>query len=114
MNLKTACFVLLLLLGFPAGALAQRPDEKVACCRIVRFDAAKEQWIARETSTGYTFRFVVRNRRARGLLRIGEPVWADFSTKTVRIRVDEVQPCCAIIETPAESNAAVRPKPPER
>lgn len=70
-----------------------------ACCSIVRIDADKLTITARETATGFTFRFALRERRLLTELKIGQPVWADFSTKTVRLKAASASPCCAILET---------------
>jgi len=70
-----------------------------ACCSIVRIDADKLTITARETATGFTFRFAVRDKRLLADLKIGQPVWADFSAKTVRLKTATATPCCAILET---------------
>jgi hypothetical protein len=71
-----------------------------ACCSIVRIESAKSLVTARETATGFTFRFTVKNRRLLGTLKISQPVWADFAAKTVKLKATDVTPCCAIVETP--------------
>jgi hypothetical protein len=70
-----------------------------ACCSIVRIDALRSIVTARETATGFTFRFAVRTRQLLGTLKIGQPVWADFAGKTVRLKATDAQPCCAIVDT---------------
>ena len=122
MTLKTACTVL--LLGFPAAAFGQVRDtvatrsrpvqtgEATACCRVVRLEAATGQVTARETATGYTFRFAVKDRRLRAAIRIGDAVWADFATKAVKLRTSESEPCCSIVEMPSP-NTSDTPQPPE-
>ena len=71
-----------------------------ACCAVVRVEVAKSLVTARETATGFTFRFAVKNRRLLGTLKVGQPVWADFAAKTVKLRATDTTPCCAIVETP--------------
>ena len=70
-----------------------------ACCSIVRIDSKQSVVSARETATGFTFRFAVKSRRLLGTLKIGQPVWADFAAKTVKLKATDAQPCCAIVET---------------
>lgn len=71
-----------------------------ACCAIVRIEPQRSTVTARETATGYTFRFEVKNRRMRARLKIGQPVWADFVAKAVKLKANDDQPCCAIVEAP--------------
>jgi hypothetical protein len=63
---------------------------------------------ARETATDYAFRFHVHDPRAFGALEIGDPVWADFVSRTVRVDATDPDPCCTIISAPA-SNTPRRP-----
>jgi hypothetical protein len=70
-----------------------------ACCRVVRIDAERSLVTARETATGYTFRFALRNPRGLALLKIGQPVWADFAAKSVKLKATDAAPCCGIVET---------------
>lgn len=99
----------ILWIWLPTAALAQSPDPSVktpsaprlpACCSIVRIDSARSIVTARETATGYTFRFAVKPRRLLRTLRIGQPIWADFTTKTVKLKANAT-PCCGIV--PQES-----------
>jgi len=77
------------------------PSVAPACCAIVRIETAKSLVTARETATGFTFRFAVKSRRLLGTLKIGQPVWADFAAKTVKLKATDASPCCAIVETPS-------------
>jgi hypothetical protein len=101
--------VALLCLGKPAPA--QSPDTSLileqtsaqpSCCSVVRIDTAKSIVTAREIATGYTFRFAVKTRRVLRALRIGQPVWADFTSNTVKLKATDPTPCCGIVppETP--------------
>jgi hypothetical protein len=69
-----------------------------ACCRVVRVDAERSLVTARETATGYTFRFALKSRRVLDALKIGQPVWADFTAKTVKLKATDASPCCGIVE----------------
>lgn len=71
-----------------------------ACCRVVKLEAASPIVTARETATGYTFRFELENRRRRAALKVGAPVWADFLTNTVKLESTDRKPCCPIITLP--------------
>lgn len=77
-----------------------QPAPTPACCAIVRIDARAALVTARETTTGFTFRFAVKTRRLLGTLKIGQPVWADFAAKTVKLKATDIAPCCAIVATP--------------
>ena len=101
--------ILLCVLGVvPNAAQAQRADSASvaplaatpACCSIVRIETPKSLVTARETATGFTFRFTVKNRRVLTTLKIGQPVWADFAAKTVKLKATDTTACCGIVETP--------------
>ncbi|MGQ0639594.1 MAG: hypothetical protein ACT4P6_02320 [Gemmatimonadaceae bacterium] len=104
--------ILCILGALPNAALSQSRDSlkgpgaavpsaaPPACCAIVRIEAAKSLVTARETATGFTFRFAVKNKRLLGTLKIGQPVWADFAGKTVKLKATDATHCCGIIETP--------------
>lgn len=85
-----------------ASLKVQGTPAQPSCCSIVRVDTTKALVTARETATGYTFRFAVKTRRVLRTLRIGQPVWADFTTNTVKLKSTDDTPCCAIMpqETP--------------
>ncbi len=84
---------LVLLLGAIGLAQATSPP----CCSIVRIDTTRSIVTARESATGFTFRFEVKGRRLLGRLKIGQPVWADFAGKTVKISAADKRACCAIV-----------------
>ncbi|HEY7566226.1 MAG TPA: hypothetical protein VH762_01535 [Gemmatimonadaceae bacterium] len=71
-----------------------------ACCSIVRIEPSRSLVTARETATGFTFHFELKNRRRMASLKIGQPVWADFAAKTVKLKATDSTACCAIVETP--------------
>ena len=70
-----------------------------ACCTIVRIDTDRSIITARETATGFTFRFALKTRRLLATLKIGQPVWADFASKTVKLKATDSTPCCVIADT---------------
>lgn len=82
----------------PADSVA--PAATPACCSIVRIEAAAAVVTARETATGFTFRFHIRSRRLLTSLKVGQPVWADFVAKTVKLKADDRTACCSISDTP--------------
>lgn len=82
----------------PASSVV--PVVTPACCSIVRIEVAKALVTARETATGFTFRFEVKTKRVLSTLKIGQAVWADFAAKTVKLKATDVQSCCAIVDTP--------------
>jgi Cu/Ag efflux protein CusF len=68
---------------------------------VVKIDAAVRIVTARETATGYTFRFAVKDRKLLASIKVGDPVFADFVAKTVKLRATDATPCCGIIPTPS-------------
>jgi hypothetical protein len=109
--MRRSLYVLCVLGALPNVALSQSRDSiktpavsvapvvTPACCSIVRIGPAASVVTARETATGFTFRFTVKNRRVLATLKIGQPVWADFAAKTVKLKATDATPCCAIVET---------------
>jgi hypothetical protein len=99
--LAAACLV-----GVPAASAAQKPGTNAPtkpedpCCTITTVDSATSIVTARETASGYTFKFKVTDRKLLLSLKLGEKIWADFSKKTVRLRKSDATPCCAIIPPP--------------
>jgi hypothetical protein len=71
-----------------------------ACCKVVGADSATRTVTARETATGYAFRFRVSEPRQFGSVEIGDPVWADFAARTVRLDAGDPDPCCTILPAP--------------
>jgi hypothetical protein len=121
--MRSLFVVLCVFSAVPNVAPAQRRDTAQAslrsetaptpaCCAVVRVEAEKSLVTARETATGFTFRFSVKNRRLLGTLKIGQPVWADFAAKTVKLKATDAQPCCAIVETPPSSALGADGHPP--
>jgi len=75
------------------------PDSLPACCTIVGVDSSRAVVTARETATGFTFRFSTKDLRPKRTLRVGQPVWADFATQRVRLAATDITPCCPILAT---------------
>ena len=110
--MRRSLFVLGVLGALPHVVLSQSRDSvktpvdsvapaaTPACCSIVRIEPAALVVTARETATGFTFRFHVKNRRLLASLRVGQPVWADFVAKTVKLKAGDRTPCCNISDTP--------------
>ena len=69
-----------------------------ACCSIVRIDTERLVVTGRETATGFTFKFAVKTRRLLATLKVGQPVWANFATGTVKLKEEDATPCCDILE----------------
>ncbi len=103
------------MLTAPMSLGAQRPDTTSkarpsarplapvlgpACCKVVAIDSASRTVTARETATGYAFRFRVSDARDFAALELGDPVWADFVTRTVRVDAGDPDPCCTILSAP--------------
>lgn len=95
----------------PVNSIA--PAAPPACCSIVRIQPAKAVATARETATGFTFRFTVKSRRVLATLKVGQPVWADFAAKTVKLKATDASPCCAIVETPPPAGSGTLGMPQE-
>ena len=115
--MRRSLIVLGMLGMLPNVAMSQRrdtvktPADSVAgaatpaCCSIVRVQPGASVVTARETATGFTFRFTVKNRRVLAGLKIGQPVWADFAAKTVKLKATDSTACCTIVETPPPPEA---------
>jgi len=86
----------------PAPSASAKPAISPGCCTVVRLDTARAIATARETATGFTFRFEVKPKRLLSGIKIGQTIWADFTRKTVKLRATEAAPCCTILtqETP--------------
>jgi hypothetical protein len=87
----------------PGALPAQSREEPVHCCTVVRVDLKERIVTARETSTGYTFRIEVKNRKHLAATRVGDKVWADFAARKVRLEAAGDSLCCPIVETPLPS-----------
>ena len=64
------------------------------CCGITGIDQKAGTVTAKETATGRTFTFKVTDAKLLSSLKIGQGVYANFSTKQVSL--DGFVPCCGI------------------
>jgi hypothetical protein len=69
------------------------------CCGVVAVSLKDSVVTARETASGYTFKFKVTDRKLLAEVKVGDRVWADFTRKQVRLRATDATPCCAILPT---------------
>jgi hypothetical protein len=101
-------FALVAALALPAGyAPAQTP----ACCTITTIEAASGLVTGKVTANGNVFQFKVSNARTLAKLRVGQGVFANFTTRQVSL--DGRNTCCAITSGPtaAPVGPPVRPAP---
>ena len=78
-----------------------KPKTAEPCCNIVAISVTDGVVTARETASGYTFKFKLTDKKLLSVLKVGDKVWADFAAKKVRLLKADAQPCCAIIANPA-------------
>src|SRR5439155_24570016 len=93
-DLVRACasLALLWLTAVPAGAQAGRP---VPCCSITAIGARTGIVTAKENSTGRMFEFKVADEKLLQSLKVGEGVYANYSSG--QVSVDGAHPCCNIV-----------------
>jgi hypothetical protein len=85
----------------PAGRTEVKP-----CCTITAVDAQAATATAKENGTSRTFVFKVPDAKLFAKVRVGTPVYANFSTKQVSL--DGKSVCCQIIRantSPAASRS---------
>jgi hypothetical protein len=80
-----------------APAVVVKPKELEPCCSVVAINMSDSLVSAREIATGYTFKFKLTDKRLLTTAKVGDKVWADFSSKSVRLRKADAAPCCAIV-----------------
>lgn len=103
MNFRT----LVALLGAPlllVCAAESRAQRGEPCCPIVSIGTSGVV-TARETATGRTFEFQVANRRLLSTLKVGQPVYADFTAMRVSVQPDGASPCCGILSVSPAATA---------
>jgi hypothetical protein len=76
----------------PAGRAQVKP-----CCAITALDAHAATATAKENGTSRTFVFKVTDAKLFATIRVGTPVYANFSTKQVSL--DGKSICCIIVAT---------------
>jgi hypothetical protein len=108
--LKSA-FATLLLIGCARGGASETDSVQLQglktpsapapshCCTVVGIDTGALAVTARETASGYTFRFAVNNARQLAAIKVADPVWADFGAKSVKLREQDAA-CCSIMAGP--------------
>jgi hypothetical protein len=96
-----------LLLGISLQAQAANP-----CCTVTAIDARTGVVMAKDNASARAFQFKAPNVSLLRELRIGAPVYANFSAKQVSL--DGRSACCAIIDAgaPAASASALAASPP--
>jgi hypothetical protein len=94
--------LMVLALIAPAGRAQVKP-----CCAITALDARAATATAKENGTSRTFVFKVPDAKLFATVRVGTPVYANFSTKQVSL--DGKSVCCQIIRTntPSAANRSV-------
>jgi hypothetical protein len=88
-NMKRWLFLIVALIAF-SQPLRAAPY----CCTVTAIDARTGTATAVETATGRTFEFHIPNPRLFATVRVGTPVYANFSTKQVSL--DGKTPCGVI------------------
>jgi hypothetical protein len=106
--MKTQWNLILKIVGFALMALALvalagRAEVK-PCCAITALDAQAATATAKENGTSRTFVFKVPDAKLFATVRVGTPVYANFSTKQVSL--DGKSACCQIIRTNTPSAAS--------
>lgn len=91
----------------PAPAATQTP---AACCSITAIQATTGVVSAKVTTSGQVFQFTVTTPRTLAALRIGQGVFANFTTR--RVSLDGRSTCCAITSGPTAPAVAPPPAPP--
>jgi hypothetical protein len=89
----------LCLILAPAVLAQARP-----CCVITALDSRAATATAKEDGTSRTFVFKVTDAKLFATIRVGTPVYANFSTKQVSL--DGKSVCCQIIRTNTPSAAS--------
>ncbi|MDQ4081104.1 MAG: hypothetical protein M3125_10125, partial [Gemmatimonadota bacterium] len=83
-----------LVLVLATSASAQSP----ACCAITSIDARTGTVSAKVNASSQTFQFKVADARMVGTLRVGQAVYANFTTN--RVSLDGRRVCCSITQPP--------------
>lgn len=89
------------LASWPAVARAAAP-----CCGISGIDGGTGVVTARETATNRTFQFRVEDRKLLLSLKVGQGVYASFTTKKVSLNGQTA--CCSIVSDGAATSVIVQ------
>ncbi len=99
--MKRLLFLIVALIGCSQPLRAATP-----CCGVTAIDVRTGTATAVETATGRTFEFHIPNPRLFATVRVGMPVYANFSTKQVSL--DGKTPCGEITQiNPAPARGGV-------
>lgn len=90
----------------PGSARSQTP---AACCSITAIEATTGVVSGKITADGSVFQFQVANARTLATLRVGQGVFANFTTRQVSL--DGRTACCTITSGPTASTVAPAPGP---
>jgi Cu/Ag efflux protein CusF len=85
----------------PSTGRTPAADPAEPCCNVVGISAEQGIVTARETATGYTFRFHVRDQATLAGIKVGDAVWANLTAGTVKLRRNDSEPCCSVMAAPA-------------
>ena len=99
---------LAVLLAF--GATTAPGQTPSACCSITAIDRATGLVSAKVAAGSQVFQFRVTNTRTLPTLRVGQGVYANFTTRQVSL--DGRSACCAITSGPTAPAVASVPRPP--
>jgi Cu/Ag efflux protein CusF len=86
-------FVLLGVLFLTVLTLAPPAEPAAPCCAITAIDAKNGVVTAKETATGRSFEFKVTDAKLLSSLKVGQPVYANFQTKSVSLDGQRACPC---------------------
>jgi hypothetical protein len=103
--MKRVLLLTITLATFTQPLLAVTP-----CCSVTAVDARTGTVIAKEIATGRIFEFQVGNAKLLAGVKVGTPVYANFSAKQVSL--DGKTACCAITKialAPPRSGGGARP-----
>jgi hypothetical protein len=99
--MKRLLILIVVLIGFSQPLRAAG-----ACCSVTAIDARTGTATAVETATSRTFEFHIPNAKLFATLRVGTPVYANFST--MQVSLDGKTPCGAITQiNPAPARGGV-------
>jgi len=93
---------LAVLIGLVSGAAAVAGAAD-PCCGISGIEPGTGVVTARDNASHRMFRFQVRDPKLLHSLRVGQPLYANFTTK--RVSLDGQTACCEIISAPAAAAA---------
>ena len=99
----------------PSGARAQRavqrpgPTPGTPCCTITAIDLRTGRVSAQMNASKRIFEFLMTDRAQLMKLRVGQPIFANFTTS--RVSVNGIEPCCGIVGVPPAQEPSAAPPP---